>query len=314
MPTNGEKSRTSSSISSADARPVNSVPDDAVPPNAVPPRIPGQIAPEKATIETITWIRSWTPHLFSFRITRPAGFRFAAGQFARLGVFRDDTNGSNDGPRYVWRAYSIVSAEHDEFLEFYSIVVPDGDFTTRLATLKVGDEILVEKTQYGFLTLDRFEQGKDLWMLSSGTGIAPFLSMLFDLSAWQQYERLIIVHSVREVDELAYRDTIEQLAAHEYFGELLAADPGKLVYVPIITRERGTLADGTPMLGTRITAALADGSLEAAAGVKLDLARSRIMICGNPAMVDDVRKQLVKAGFAVSRRARPAQIAVENYW
>ncbi|CAN5345553.1 ferredoxin--NADP reductase [soil metagenome] len=277
-------------------------------------KLPGQVPPEKYTTEAITAIRCWTPHLFSFRITRPAGFRFAAGQFARLGLYRDDVLGSNQGPRFVWRAYSVVSAEHDDFLEFYSIVVPDGDFTTRLAALEVGDPVLIEKAANGFLTLDRFEQGRDLWMLSSGTGIAPFVSMLFDLSAWQQYERLIIVHSVREPAELAYRDTIEQLRDHEYFGELLAAAPGKLVYLPIVTRERALNPDGTPMLGSRIPAALADGSLEAAAGIALDLERSRIMICGNPEMVDDVRQQLVARGFAVSRRSRPAQIAVENYW
>jgi ferredoxin--NADP+ reductase len=269
-------------------------------------KIPGELPAEKYTRQTITWIKRWTDHLFSFRITRDRGFRFKPGQFARLGVYRDD---GHKGPRYVWRAYSIVSADYDEFLEFYSIVVPDGDFTTKLAALREGDELLIEKTSYGFLTLDRFEGGRNLWLLSSGTGIAPFISILYDLAAWQSYERLILVHSVRHADELAYRDTVAAFRTHEVFGEQLAADPAKLVYVPIVTRER---VDG--LLNARIPALIADGALEARAGVRLDPERSRIMICGNPEMVDDIRHHLQRSGYKVSRRGEPAQMAVENYW
>lgn len=272
-------------------------------------KIPGELPAEKYTRQKITWIRRWTDHLFSFRVTRDRGYRFVPGQFARLGLYRDDVHGERHGPRYVWRAYSIASADYDEHLEFYSIVVAEGDFTTRLATLREGDELLIEKQAYGFLTLDRFEGGRDLWLLSSGTGIAPFISILHDLAAWQSYERLIVVHSVRHASELAYRDTIEGLRAHEVFGEALAADPARLVYVPIVTRER---VDGC--LHARIPALLGNGSLEAAAGVKLDPARSRIMICGNPEMVDDTRHHLQRAGYRVSRRGAPAHMAVENYW
>jgi ferredoxin--NADP+ reductase len=271
-----------------------------------PAKVPGELPASKYTRQTITWIKPWTDHLFSFRITRDAGYRFKPGQFARLGVYRDD---GPKGPRYVWRAYSIVSADYDEFLEFYSIVVPDGDFTTRLAELRVGDELLIEKMNYGFLTQDRFEGGKDLWLLSSGTGIAPFLSILYDLNAWEQYERLIMVHSVRNANELAYRDTVEAFRTHEVFGEELAANPDKLVYVPIVTRERFEDA-----LHARIPALLGNGALEARAGVKLDHERSRIMICGNPEMVDDIRHHLQNQGYRVSRRGEPGHMAVENYW
>lgn len=269
-------------------------------------KISGELPAEKYTRQKITWIKRWTDHLFSFRITRDRGFRFKPGQFARLGVYRDD---GHKGRRYVWRAYSIVSADYDEFLEFYSIVVPGGDFTTKLAALREGDELLIERASYGFLTLDRFEGGRDLWLLSSGTGIAPFISILYDLAAWERYERLILVHSVRHAGELAYRDTVAAFRTHEVFGEQLAADPGKLVYVPIVTRER---VDG--LLAARIPALIADGALEARAGVKLDPERSRIMICGNPEMVDDVRHHLQRSGYKVSRRGEPAQMAVENYW
>ncbi|MEK9964122.1 MAG: FAD-binding oxidoreductase, partial [Betaproteobacteria bacterium] len=113
---------------------------------------------DKYTAEKITELKGWTPHLFSFKLTRFSGYRFVPGQFARLGIKKEDGE-------IVWRAYSIVSASYDEYLEFFSIVVPDGEFTTRLAKLEVGDEVLVEKMNYGFLTTSRFEQGKDLWML-----------------------------------------------------------------------------------------------------------------------------------------------------
>lgn len=269
-------------------------------------KLPGELPADKYTTQRITWIRRWTDHLFSFRVTRDRAYRFLPGQFARLGVFRDD---GPKGARHVWRAYSIVSADYDEYLEFYSIVVPDGDFTTRLAALREGDEIFVEKANYGFLTQDRFVDGRDLWLLSSGTGIAPFISILYDLNAWEQYERLIVVHSVREAAELAYRDTIEGLRTHEVFGEELVASPDKLVYVPIVTRERVAGA-----LHARIPALLANGALESAAGVRLDPLRSRFMICGNPDMVDDIRLHLTNAGYQVSRRGAPAHMAVENYW
>lgn len=272
-------------------------------------KVAGELPAHKYTRARIVWIRRWTDRLFSFRITRDRGYRFVPGQFARLGLYRDDVHGERRGPRYVWRAYSIASADYDEHLEFYSIVVPAGDFTTRLAQLRIGDELLIEKQAYGFLTLDRFEGGRDLWLLASGTGIAPFVSILLDLKAWERYERLIVVHSVRHASELAYRDTIEGLRAHEVFGEALADDPARLVYVPVVTRER---IDGC--LHARIPALLGNGSLEAAAGVQLAPQHSRIMVCGNPDMVDDVRHHLSSAGYAVSRRGQPAQMAVENYW
>jgi ferredoxin--NADP+ reductase len=272
-------------------------------------KVPGRLPADKYTWQTVTSIRRWTDHLFSFRTTRDRGFRFKPGQFARLGVHRDDQHGAKSGPRDVWRAYSIVSADYDEFLEFYSIVVPDGEFTTKLAQLREGDRLMIEKAAYGFLTLDRFEGGRDLWLLSSGTGIAPFISILHDLGAWEQYERLILVHSVRHADELAYRDTVEAFRTHEVFGEELTANPGKPVYVPIVTRGR---LDGA--LQARIPALLGSGALEAKAGVRLDPQHSRLMICGNPDMVDDVRHHLTLAGYQVSRRGQPAQLAVENYW
>jgi ferredoxin--NADP+ reductase len=254
---------------------------------------------DKYTIETITDVRPWTDSLFSFRTTRDRGYRFVPGQFARLGV-----TGAADGST-VWRAYSIASAAHDEHLEFFSVVVPGGAFTSRLSRLKEGDPILVERKSYGFLTTDRFEQGRDLWMLATGTGLAPFLSILHDFDTWENYENLILVQSVRTQAELAYEDLIESFDRSEYYAEFAH----KLRYARIVTREPvpNTLRD-------RVTKLLASGVLEENLGIKLDHDRSRIMLCGNPEMVEDSRKILIDRGFRLSRRGEPGHLAVENYW
>ncbi len=275
-------------------------------PSSSPARIPGSLAPDKYSTERVTWIEAVNDHLFRFRTTRYPGFRFAPGQFARLGVLRDD---GDAGPRHVWRAYSIASAAYDDFLEFYSIVVPDGEFTTRLAGLKVGDELLIEKTSYGFLTTDRFPSGEQLWLLSSGTGLAPFMSILQDLTVWTTYRKIVVVHSVRTPDELAYRADIERYARQ---GGPIPDTPdaiAALSYVPIVTR---VPIDGC--LQARIPAAIRDGSLETAAGLRLDPGPGRAMLCGNPEMVEDVRAALQARGFAVSRRSHPGNMAIENYW
>ncbi|NIO42351.1 MAG: ferredoxin--NADP reductase [Burkholderiales bacterium] len=254
--------------------------------------------PEKYTVEKITEIHAWTPHLFSFKLTRFTGYRFVPGQFARLGLRKEDGS-------IVWRAYSIVSASYDDYLEFFSIVVPGGEFTSRLSKLTVGDEVLVEKMNYGFLTTARFEQGRDLWMLATGTGVAPFISILHELDTWESYDRIVLVYSVRHANELAYEDTVAAFEAHEYFGEFA----GKLTFVPVVTREKvsGILTERIPVL-------LENGELERGVGVKLDHERSRIMICGNPEMVDDTRAWFIDNGYTISRRAKPGHLALENLW
>jgi len=256
-------------------------------------------ASDKYTTETITDVRPWTDSLFSFRTTRDRGYRFTPGQFARLGVRNPD------GDDIVWRAYSIASANYDEHLEFFSVVVPNGAFTSRLAKLREGDEIFVEKKSYGFLTTDRFESGRDLWMLATGTGLAPFLSILHDFQTWESYDNLVLVQSVRTQAELAYEDLIRSFDTSEYYAEFAH----KLRYLRIVTREPvpGTLRD-------RVTKLLTSGVLEENVGLRLDHDRSRIMLCGNPDMVEDSRKLLVDRGFRVSRRGDPGHLAVENYW
>ncbi len=257
-----------------------------------------QASQEKFTREAITWIHPWTDHLFSFRTTRPAAFRFTAGQFARLGVEKPDGS-------VAWRAYSMVSGPFDEFLEFYSIVVPGGEFTSELSRLKVGDTIFIDKQNHGFLTLSRFQGGNELWLLSTGTGIAPFLSILQDLEAWEHFDHIVLAHSVREAKELAYRDTIESLSAHEVFQDFAH----KLIYLPIVTREA---VPGMPQ--KRLTELISSGELESRAGLAFDIDKSRFMLCGNPQMVDDTRQALKAKGFRTARQSAPGQIAVENYW
>ncbi|MCU1750932.1 ferredoxin--NADP reductase [Pseudomonas sp. 6D_7.1_Bac1] len=256
------------------------------------------VSAEKFTRQALLDVQPLTPGLFTLRTTRDPGFRFRAGQFARLGVTKLD--GST-----VWRAYSMVSSPHDEFLEFFSIVVPGGEFTSELSRLKVGDTLMVDRQAFGFLTLDRFVDGRDLWLLSTGTGIAPFLSILQDFEVWEKFERIILVYSVREARELAYQALIAELAARDY----LAEHHHKLQFIATVTREQHPQA-----LNGRITQLIKSGELERVADVAMTAEHSRVMLCGNPQMIDDTRKLLKERDMQLSLTRRPGQIAVENYW
>lgn len=253
---------------------------------------------EKYTCQTLLDVQSLTPSLFTLRTTRDPGFRFTAGQFVRLGVTKAD--GST-----VWRAYSVVSAPFDEYLDFFSIVVPCGEFTSELSRLRVGDTLMVERQATGYLTLNRFVDGRDLWLLGTGTGVAPFLSILQDFEAWEKFERIILVYSARKAKELAYQALIKELGEREYLAEYAH----KLTYLPIVTREQHPGA-----LNGRITTLIENGELERAAGVELSPEHSRVLICGNPQMVDDTRQLLKKRDMNLSLSRRPGQVAVENYW
>lgn len=256
------------------------------------------VSEEKFTRETLTDVRIWSPNLFSLRCSRDAGFRFRAGQFVRLGVRK--ASGC-----IVWRAYSLVSASHDDYLEFFSIVVPDGEFTSELSRLKAGDELLVEKQATGYLTLDRFPDGRDLWLIGTGTGLAPFLSILQDLEVWQRFERILLVYSARDRGELAYQELIAELPQREW----LEGAGHKLQYIPIVTREQVPGA-----LTKRVTTLIESGELERAAGLKLAPEHSRIMLCGNPQMIEDTRAVLKARDLNLALVRRPGQVAVENYW
>lgn len=257
------------------------------------------MADAKYTRQTVTHVQAWVPgKLFSLRVSRDPAYVFQPGQFARLGLPIDTADDPAATP-ILWRAYSMVSAPHEAELEFYSIVVPEGPFSPRLAGLRPGDALYVDKTPFGFLTLDRFPDGEDLWLLATGTGLSAYLSILRDPAARRRFKRVVLVHGVRAAEELAYRDELQALADQ---------DPG-LSYLPIATREA---LPGMPQ--ARLTTLITDGGLEQLAGLALDPARSRIMLCGNPAMLADARKLLGARGFAPGRRGVPGNLAVENYW
>ena len=276
---------------------------------------------QKVTVLSKT---TWTPNLFSFTVSRPDSFKFTAGQFVRLGVNPsqlkyykqlstvadtddDDEELDETLDEDIFRAYSIVSSPFDEVLEFFSIVIPDGAFTSQLQHLEVGDELLLNTMPFGFLTLARYQKPlpKDLWLLATGTGLAPFLSMLQDLKTWEDYEHIILAYSARSTEELAYIDKIESL--QEDFGSLVD-NPAKLIFIPIVTREavEGALTERLPKL-------LLDGALQERAGIALDVDSTHVMLCGNPDMVEDTKETLKRLGLVMNRRGE-GNIAVENYW
>ena len=250
---------------------------------------------EKFSLEKVLSVHRWTNTLFSFTMTRPAHFKFTAGQFARIGLMVGD--------ELVVRAYSVVSSPFDETLEFFSIVVPDGAFTSNLQHLKVGDELYLEKVPYGYLTLARYQLPlpKDLWLLATGTGLAPFISMLQDFETWKNYQQINLVYSVRTESELAYVDRINEIA--EIFGE---GHTG-FKFIPIITRDpQAPLHDRLPVL-------IENGELEKAADLAFNAESTHIMLCGNPQMVEDTKEALKARGLTMNRRGE-GNIAVENYW
>lgn len=276
---------------------------------------------QKVTVLSKT---TWTPNLFSFTVSRPDSFKFTAGQFVRLGVNPSQLNYYKQLSKVaedeeldedlneilnedIFRAYSIVSSPFDEVLEFFSIVIPDGAFTSQLQHLEVGDELLLNTMPFGFLTLARYQKPlpKDLWLLATGTGLAPFLSMLQDLKTWEDYEHIVLAYSARSEEELAYIEKIESL--QEDFGTLVD-NPAKLIFIPIVTREpiEGALTERLPKL-------LLDGTLQARAGIDLDIDSTHVMLCGNPEMVEDTKETLKSLGLVMNRRGE-GNIAVENYW
>jgi ferredoxin--NADP+ reductase len=212
----------------------------------------------------------------------------------------------------------MVSHPSEDALEFFSVVVPDGKFSPTLASLAPGDTLWINKTVFGFLTLDQFADGEDLWLVSTGTGLSAYISMLREASTWQRFKRIVVLHGVRHAGELAYRDELLHLQnQHSAVGE--PADKAVLVYLPVTSQKPLTPAlspaiNPQHLSANRLTTLLASGELEERTGVTLDPERSRIMLCGNPAMVTDMRALLAERGFAAGRRGVAGNLAVENYW
>jgi len=244
----------------------------------------------------VTDVHHWNDNLFSFKTERDMGLKFENGHFVMIGL---ETEG-----RPLMRAYSIVSANYDDYLEFFSIKVPDGPLTSRLQHIKVGDEIMVSKKPTGTLTTDNILPGKTLYLLGTGTGLAPFLSIIKDPSVYEQFEKVVLVHGVRFTSELAYQAFIEkELPANEYFGEEVAQ---QLLYYPTVTRE--------PYRNNgRITDLMRSHKLFEDLGIDTPCKENdRFMLCGSPAMLKDLCDMLKEWGFNETRRGILGEYAIER--
>ncbi|SMC26063.1 ferredoxin--NADP+ reductase [Andreprevotia lacus DSM 23236] len=240
----------------------------------------------KFAVEKVLSVHHWNDTLFSFKTTRDPGLKFENGQFVMIGLEVDG--------RPLARAYSIASANYEEHLEFFSIKVPDGPLTSRLQHLKVGDDLLVSRKPTGTLVLSDLKPGKNLYYFSTGTGLAPFMSLIQDPEAYEKFDKVILFHGVRTVSELAYADFIQnELPNNEFFGEEVR---NKLIYYPTVTRE--------PFRNQgRLTDLIESGKLFSDIGLPpLNPETDRAMLCGSPAMLEDTCKLLDARGFQVSRR------------
>jgi ferredoxin--NADP+ reductase len=246
--------------------------------------------------EQVLSVRHWTDTLFSFTTTRDPAFRFQSGQFAMMGLEIDG--------RPLLRAYSMASAHYEENLEFFSIKVPDGPLTSRLQRIREGDTVLVGRKATGTLILGNLLPGSRLLLLSTGTGLAPFASLIKDPEVYEQYESIILVHGCRQVSELAYgEEVVERLRGDEFLGEML---DGKLVYYPTVTREpfrnRG-----------RITDLIASNKLFDDIGqAPLSMETDRVMLCGSPGMLEDLRNMFEGTGFSEGSHSEPGHFVVEK--
>ena len=246
--------------------------------------------------ERVLSVHHWTDRLFTFTTTRDAGLRFSNGHFTMIGLRVEG--------KPLLRAYSIVSANYEEHLEFLSIKVPDGPLTSRLQHVQPGDAIVVGRKPTGTLLIDHLTPGKRLYMMSTGTGLAPFMSIVRDPATYERFEEVILVHGVREVDELAYHDLlVEHLPQHEFLGDMVRA---QLRYYPTVTRE--------PYRNMgRITELVETGKLFSDLGVPpLDAADDRVMICGSPSMLRDLKHVLEARGFHEGSTSTPADFVIER--
>jgi ferredoxin--NADP+ reductase len=246
--------------------------------------------------ERVLSVHHWTDRLFSFTTTRDPALRFSNGHFTMIGLRVDG--------KPLLRAYSIVSANYEEHLEFLSIKVPDGPLTSRLQHIQVGDTIIVGKKPTGTLLIDYLLPGKRLYLLGTGTGLAPFLSVVRDPETYEKFEEVVVVHGVREVAELAYHQLLnEDLAKDELLGEVVA---GTLKYYPTVTRE--------PFRNQgRMTDLIENGKLFTDLGVPpLDPAVDRVMICGSPAMLRDLKRLLEERQFKEGNTTKPGDFVIER--
>ena len=261
--------------------------------NAAPVEFP---IPAGVFAEKVVSVKHYTDRLFSFRMTRPATFRFRSGEFAMIGL--------PNAAKPVFRAYSVASPSWDEELEFYSIKVQDGPLTQHLQKIRPGDTILMRQKPTGTLIVDALTPAKRLWMVSTGTGIAPFASLIRDPETYEKFDEIVLTNTCRDVADLAYGNQLIETARHDpLIGEFTH---GRLRYVATTTREQ------SPSMG-RITTKIEDGSLFSDIGVApFDPATDRVMICGSMEMLRDVKELVEKAGLEEGSVSKPGQFVVER--
>ena len=251
----------------------------------------------KYSTEKVLSVHHWNDRLFSFKTTRQQGLRFENGQFVMIGI---EVEG-----RPLTRAYSVASPNYEEHLEFFSIKVPNGPLTSRLQHLKVGDDLLVSRKPTGTLVIHDLRPGKNLYLLSTGTGLAPYMSLIQDIEMYERFEKIILVHGVRTVNELAYADFIEnELPNNEFFGEEVK---NKLIYYPTVTREDFRNQG-------RLTDLIKSGKLFTDIGLPpINPKEDRAMICGSAAMLKDTEELLDSLGLEVSPRiGQPGDYVIEH--
>ncbi|MBO4576328.1 MAG: ferredoxin--NADP reductase [Neisseriaceae bacterium] len=250
---------------------------------------------EKFSEQTVLWVKRHSDKLITFSISRPAAYRFAAGQFSRLGF--------KHGNGFIWRAYSIMSPEYADTLDYFAVLIPDGEMSEYLNNLKAGDTVLLDNNATGFFLPQRFVDGKQLVMLSTGSGIAPFLSHIRQPEIRSRFEKIVLTHSVSFKNDLIFSGSLNNdLADDPLVGEFHS----QFLYLPITTRENGN------GLHARIPELLRNGQLEQACGFNFNKTDTRFMICGNPQMVEDTLHALKELGYQMHRNKTAGEIIVEN--
>ncbi|MGH7020083.1 MAG: ferredoxin--NADP reductase [Brevundimonas sp.] len=257
-------------------------------------------APAPWTPQRVRWVRRWTDHLFSFAIDRPEDFRFRSGEFVMIGLPSLDGAG-----KPTLRAYSIASPSWSDELEFFSIRVADGPLTSRLVDIQPGDEVLLGKKPTGTLVLDALKPGRRLFLIGTGTGLAPWLSVVRDPETYERFEQVVVTHTVRQVADLAYRDFLQS----ELFEDPLAGEiaQGRLTYYPTVTRE----AFERP---GRITDRITNGDFFRDLGLddRFDQAFDRVMLCGSTAMIREAAALLESHGLSEGSNAEPGGYVLER--
>ncbi|CAH9018216.1 ferredoxin--NADP reductase [Candidatus Nitrosacidococcus sp. I8] len=233
----------------------------------------------------------WTESLYSLQVEAPIN-PFEAGQFGRLGLVINE--------EFIARSYSFVNMPEEKYLEFYSIIVSEGLLSPRLAELKPGDSVWVFRKGSGFLTMPQVQAAHDLWMLSTGTAIGPFLAVLKADEVWKKFSKIILAHSVRSFKELSYRPLIQSIQEKH---------SDQFIYVPLVSRE-----EHENTIHGRITTAIEDGRMSQFTGLEIKSELSQVMICGNPDMVKDVTAILKNYGLKENKRRIPGEISIEKYW